>query len=481
MEEVTMQFVVWIETVIADKSVAVHRVAAVARNGVNAPAELGLTLEDGKTILNGIEQDIVQTQVDLQSGLCRACIHCQEPQRVKDTRKRRLDTVFGRVTVRCRRFIRCTCQGGKARNLWPLAHWAELGMKRSTPERTYLLAEWGSKLPYRKAAELLEEFLPASNAKLSHTSVRRQTLSVGALLDQRVTEPEEYDCLQPCHQVVRARDRLTVAIDGTYVRSDLTNGLYQHYVVAGRVERDGELGGHFAWVAQRPNDALEFMRAAMRSDGWTERSRVAVLADGADGLADLVSAVSPNTCRSILDWFHISMRLRPIEQMVPKIAEALKQLDVGIGEFILEKMPRVRYQMWNGRWHAAVRRMHEIYQAAKTGLTVESATDTERLRRFRRHLSEFKEYLRNNWNNLTNYAHAYRHGLRVSSAPAESGMSHLVNQRMGKRQPMRWSAEGAHQLLQVRCAMLDRRLEAFFRELHPKFRLTPPVERECLV
>jgi hypothetical protein len=114
---------------------------------------------------------------------------------------------------------------------------------------------------------------------------------------------------EPCRQVVRAGNHLTIAIDGTYVRSDLTNGLYQHYVVAGRVERDGELGGHFAWVAQRPDDALEFMRAAMRSDGWTERSRVAVLADGADGLADLVSAVSPNTCRSILDWFHISLRL----------------------------------------------------------------------------------------------------------------------------------------------------------------------------
>ena len=301
-------------------------------------------------------------------------------------------------------------------------------MKRSTPERTYFLAEWGSKLPYRKAAELLGEFLLASNAKLSHTSVRRQTLSVGALLDQRVTEPEEYDCLEPCRQVDRASNRLTIAIDGTYVRSDLTNGLYQHYVVAGRVERDGDLGGHLAWVAQRADDALQFMRAAMRNDGWTERSRVAVLADGADGLADLVGAVSPNTCRSILDWFHISMRLRPIEQMVPKIAAVLKQLDVGIGEFVVKKTPRVRYQMWNGQWHAAVRRMHEIYQAAKVGLAVESAIDTERLRRFRRHLFEFKEYLRNNWKNLTNYAHAYRHGLRISSAPAESGMSHLVNQ-----------------------------------------------------
>lgn len=117
-----MQFIVWIETAIAGKIVAVHRVATVERTGVNDPTEQGLTLQDGKAIMNGIEQDIVQTQVDLQSGGCRACIHCQQPQRVKDLRKRRLDTVFGRVTVRCRRFVRCTCSGGKARNLWPLAH-----------------------------------------------------------------------------------------------------------------------------------------------------------------------------------------------------------------------------------------------------------------------------------------------------------------------------------------------------------------------
>jgi hypothetical protein len=57
--------------------------------------------------------------------------------------------------------------------------------------------------------------------------------------------------------------------------------------------------------------------------------------------------------------------------------------------------------------------------------------------------------------------------------PAESGMSHLVNQRMGKRQPMCWSLEGAHFLLQVRCAVLDGRLETLFQEWHPRFRLTP--------
>jgi len=60
--------------------------------------------------------------------------------------------------------------------------------------------------------------------------------------------------------------------------------------------------------------------------------------------------------------------------------------------------------------------------------------------------------------------------MRISSALAESVMSHLVNQRMGKRQSMRWSCEGAHLLLQVRCAVFDRRLDCLFREWHPNFR-----------
>jgi hypothetical protein len=83
------------------------------------------------------------------------------------------------------------------------------------------------------------------------------------------------------------------------------------------------------------------------------------------------------------------------------------------------------------------------------------------------------EYLKNNGMSLTNYAYAYRHGLRISSAPAESGMAHPVNQRMGKKQSMRWSAEGAHQLLQVRCAVLDGQLASFFREWFPGFRENP--------
>lgn len=249
------------------------------------PEELGLTLKDGKTILRQVQGQIIQDQVNVESVIWGLCTHCHRVLRIKDRRMRRLWTVFGIVDIVCRRVIRCTCRGGKPWVLWPLGR---MGLKRSTPELAFLLAKWGSKVPYRRAAELLSEFLPLSDRSLSHSTLRRHTLAVGAHLDQRVTDPEEYDWPDSQRQPVAASARMTVSIDGTYVRADSSGWSRQHYVVAGRIERDGQLGDRFAWIARRSTDPVDFMKATLENNGWTSASRVAVLADGADGLTNLV-------------------------------------------------------------------------------------------------------------------------------------------------------------------------------------------------
>jgi hypothetical protein len=65
--------------------------------------------------------------------------------------------------------------------------------RRTTPELEYLLASWGSRMPYRRAAELLGELLPIQESNVAQSSVRRHTLAVGRKLDERVTVPDEYD------------------------------------------------------------------------------------------------------------------------------------------------------------------------------------------------------------------------------------------------------------------------------------------------
>ena len=73
-------------------------------------------------------------------------------------------------------------------------------------------------------------------------------------------------------------------------------GLGEYHVVAGRIEREGRLGSCFAWVAQHPMcDAEAFMKAALEDNGWTRTSRVRVLADGADGLTNVVNTAAEET------------------------------------------------------------------------------------------------------------------------------------------------------------------------------------------
>ena len=54
-----------------------------------------------------------------------------------------------------------------------------LGKDACTPEYRYLLSRWGSLLPYRQAASLLDDLLPVSSSGLAQTEIRRQTLKVG--------------------------------------------------------------------------------------------------------------------------------------------------------------------------------------------------------------------------------------------------------------------------------------------------------------
>lgn len=202
------------------------------------------------------------------------------------------------------------------------------------------------------------------------------------------------------------------------------------------------------------------MKAALENNGWTSDSQVRVLADGADGLSHLVSTVAAKTTRRILDWFHIRMHLRPIEPMSPGVAKAVDTSNSVLSELLNEKLPRIRYQMWNGKWHAALDRMRKIYGATKRLVDSVSVSDAEQMGRFRQHLIDLHRYLSSNWSGRKDHAVEWRDGRRISSALAESAMNHLVNQRIGKRQPMRWSCKGVHLLLQVPCAVLYKRLDS---------------------
>jgi hypothetical protein len=57
----------------------------------------------------------------------------------------------------------------------------------------------------------------------------------------------------------------------------------------------------------------------------------------------------------------------------------------------------------------------------------------------------------------------------------ESMVNRVIERRVTKKQPMRWSRRGAHLLVQVRVAVLDGCLEQVFQRWYPRFRPSKPA------
>jgi hypothetical protein len=109
-----MEFIVWVETRLAGKTLGVEEVAKYERCADGIPPEdIGLTLAEGKDLVGQVQRKIVQTQIEILSLAKSLCMHCAGAQHVKDIRTRQIRTVFGKIKVRCRRYIRCICRGGR--------------------------------------------------------------------------------------------------------------------------------------------------------------------------------------------------------------------------------------------------------------------------------------------------------------------------------------------------------------------------------
>jgi hypothetical protein len=108
------------ELIGADGTVVVHEVGGGAA-GEYSPRMIGLTLEEGKRILAGLQRHLVQAQTEDHCRLRRCCQRCGAQRPLKDARTRRLVSLFGTVTVRAPRFAPCRCAVTSRRTLNPVA------------------------------------------------------------------------------------------------------------------------------------------------------------------------------------------------------------------------------------------------------------------------------------------------------------------------------------------------------------------------
>jgi hypothetical protein len=233
-------------------------------------------------------------------------------------------------------------------------------------------------------------------------------------------------------------------------------------VLTGRIETTGQRCGK-AFAIVRALDALAKprVRALLRRHGRGPETALTVLSDGEEGMRTIVGTWFGARSADVLDWFHIARRLERIARAflyLPYICAFEDRL-----RRHCEKLGHVRWRLWHGNLDGADWGLLWLDASIDEHLWMAHVTEPETVQaRDRTHgvylrnlLVELRRYLIANRTSLTNYGAAYRRGERVATAHVESTVNQVINQRMCKKQQMRWTRLGAQYLLHARTAMIN--------------------------
>lgn len=448
--------------------------------------DVGLSINDGKKIMAAVQSAVVRHEAETYSLFRRVCPDCHTFRSVKDYTTRRIRTVFGTVKVRNPRWMLCQdCYPGVVIAFAPLQ---EICPDRATPELMELTAQLGSMMPYRQAAKVLSELLPIEPTE-THATVRKRTIKIGERLDDQVAREERHarsqtDERRQLEMQIPGdrRKEFVISIDTANVRSADLNSARNFELVVARCGRGGrgEPGGRYFTTGSTDQTALRNRALhALQQEGYCGFGDVTVISDGAEILKRLPRAM-PKPTGHIIDWFHIAMKIQPMQQIADHIvrsqsgsSEALRTIDRDIRA--------VKWRLWHGRVDRAVRDLKRLVAGLKQ-LQGDGEFSIARLHSLGLQLLT---YIRSNRSAIVNYGKRYRADLRVATTLAESAVNSLVGKRMVKKQQMRWSIHGAHMLMQVRTADLNGelrdRLRSPFRQLEPSvpamFKPKPPLLR----
>ena len=472
---------------------AVHEVAHLDRERLQIDT-LGVQLAEAKTLLQQVQQVMVDEQVRTCLVQQVACPHCGRARRHKDATTIVVRTLFGALHLDSPRWQHCPCQPQPTRTFSPLA--AALP-ERTTPELLYLEGKFSGLTAYGLSAKLLGETLPLGRP-LHATAVRLHAQATAERLERELG-PEQPMFIDGCQaewdELPRPDLPLAVGLDGGYVHSaaqrSRRDGWFE--VVAGKSVPAEGTPKCFGFVQTYDPKPKRRLFEVLKSQGMQMNQQVTFLTDGGEDVRELPLYLNPQA-EHILDWFHLTMRLTVMGQYAKSLPEADAHVrpavstsagrapgnvdddeDSGDGDdewdddpgFVVTRagaareLERLKWFLWHGNVFRAL----QVVDDLRDDLAAAGAEQTK----LTTALEEFDGYLHANGAWIPNYGERHRAGETSSSAFVESTVNQVVSKRMVKKQQMRWTPRGAHLLLQIRTRVLNDELADEFRRWYPAF------------
>jgi len=452
-----MQWTVWLEAMTSAGELKATELVTFSRAAmVGTLAEVGLVLAEAKSLLAKLQASMLCGQVAEHAAHRRTCPGCGALQPLKDRRTRRLQTLFG--TVEAPRFKACRRQPAPMAEAVTFSPVCALLTARCTPELERVQAELGARTSFRDATRILEALLPASPA--NQQSVRNRTHAVARRIEaadrQAATEVTAIRN-EPDRAAAADEHRPIVMLDGAYIRAVPGHQVRNFEAICGKVEHEGHPTRRFALVRSVAEQPHALLRAALQDQGWREGGAVIAISDGDPALPALVRLATGGPVEHILDWFHLSMRVHHVEQVMHGLCVVEPPLLAPLGHAQAD-VERLQHLLWNGYHEKACEALGRIMSWIKTAIVLNDPATETRAKRLVARCTELRTYIETNEGALIDYGERYRAGKPISTSRAEGTVNQLVNARMNKRRQTRWSPQGAHRVLQVRAAVLDGRL-----------------------
>jgi hypothetical protein len=248
-----MKWTVKLVAEVVDGKQIEHEIATIERADGISPATFGLTIAEGKGILESLQKEIVTAQVQHHGASIPSCPRCGRAYRTKGYYPPTLRSVYGKVGMRIRRLRGCSCAGSQSRSFSTLF----TNKNPITPELRYLTAKMAALLPFGKVADFLGELLPLS-ARATAGTVRNRTMKVGKRLQKSAEVLATGSSNRLCKELI-------VGLDGGYVRNRHQRPERNFEVIAGKaLDRDGPPSFCLAVPLQTLACSLTLVRVAGR-------------------------------------------------------------------------------------------------------------------------------------------------------------------------------------------------------------------------
>ena len=149
-------------------------------------------------------------------------------------------------------------------------------------------------------------------------------------------------------------------------------------------------------------------------------------------------------------------------QHLVQLAKGLTDSENGQrAENFIKDLMGAKWHLWHGCAFRALQRLEQL------SWEIECFDESDLRKKLAIKLEEALAYFDKNQGFIVNYGDRYRHGDPISTGFVESAVNQVVSKRFVKKQQMAWSDQNAHDLLQIRTAVLNDELREKFEQWYP--------------